>query len=89
MNINWKIRFKNPQFIIGFVSQLLIIAQMVTVGLNEVGAINWQWTEQINTWVLAFVNAVLVLLASMSIVQDPTTKSYSDSEQAKSYTEPK
>lgn len=87
--INWKVRLKNPQFILGLVSQLLIIAQMVTVGLHQIGAIDWQWTEQINTWVLAFVNAVLVLLASMSLVQDPTTKSYSDSEQAKSYTEPK
>jgi phi LC3 family holin len=78
MNINWKARFRNPKFVIGFVSQLLIIAQMVTVGLNQTGVIDWQWTDQINTWVLGFVNAVLVLLASLSIIQDPTTNGYSD-----------
>lgn len=89
MKINWTVRFKNPQWVIGFVSQLLIIAQMVTAGLNQTGAIDWQWSEDINVWVIGFVNAVLVLLAALSIVQDPTTKSYSDSDQAKQYSEPK
>lgn len=78
--INWKVRFQNPKWVIGFVSQLLIIAQMVTVGLNQTGAIDWQWSEQINTWILGFVNAVLVLLSSLSLVQDPTTGGYSDGE---------
>jgi phi LC3 family holin len=89
MKINWKVRFKNPQWVIGFVSQLLIIAQMVTVGMNQSGLIDWQWSEGINVWVLGFVNAVLVLLATLGVVIDPTTKSISDSEQATQYTEPK
>lgn len=89
MKINWKVRFKNPQWVIGFVSQLLIIAQMVTAGLNSTGAINWQWTEEINVWVLGFANAVLVLLATLGVVVDGTTKGVSDSENARTYTEPK
>jgi phi LC3 family holin len=87
--INWKVRFKNPHWVTGFVSQLLIIAQMVTVGLNQTGAIHFQWSESINVWVLGFANAVLLLFAMMGIVQDPTTKGLSDSEQAQEYTEPK
>jgi phi LC3 family holin len=89
MKINWKVRFKNRQWVIGFVSQLLIIAQMVTVGMNQSGITEWQWSEGINVWVLGFVNAVLVLLATLGIVIDPTTKKYSDSEQASQYKEPK
>lgn len=89
MKVNWRIRFKNPKWVIGFVSQLLIIAQMVTSGLNATGAIHWQWSNDINVWILGFTNAVLVLLASLSIIQDPTTSAYSDSEQAQNYKEPK
>lgn len=87
--INWKVRFKNAKWVIGFVSQILIIAQMVTVGLNQSGAIDFIWSDQINIWVLGFVNAVLIALSMLGIVQDPTTSGISDSEQAKSYKDPK
>lgn len=87
--MNWKVRFKNPKWIVGFVSQLLIIAQIVTTGLNQSGVIHWNWSNEINVWVLGFVNAVLVLLAMGGLVQDPTTSGYSDSEQAHTYDEPK
>ncbi|MED4531516.1 phage holin [Metabacillus fastidiosus] len=87
--INWKVRLKNTKWIIGFVSQLLIIVQMAAVGLHQTGAIDFVWTENINVWVLGFTNAVLIALSMLGFVQDPTTKGYSDSEQAKSYTEPK
>ncbi|MFC0273230.1 phage holin [Metabacillus herbersteinensis] len=87
--INWKVRFKNTKWVIGFVSQLLIIAQMLAVGLNQTGAIDFVWTDEINGWVLGFANAILVALSSLGIVQDPTTKGYSDSNQARGYTNPK
>ena len=87
--INWKVRFRNPKWVIGFVSQLLIIAQMVTVGLNQSGTIDFVWSDEINVWVLGFVNAVLLALGMMGLVQDPTTKGYTDSERALDYTEPK
>lgn len=89
MKINWQVRFKNPKWIVGFVSQLLIVLQMVTAGLNQSGAIHFSWSNEINVWVLGVVNAVLVLLAMGGIVQDPTTSGYSDSEQAQGYKEPK
>ncbi|MEK4030655.1 MULTISPECIES: phage holin [Bacillaceae] len=87
--INWKLRFKNPTWVMSFVAQLLIVAQLIVGGLNQMGAIDFTWTDQIDTWLLGVVNAVLVVLAMLGIVQDPTTQGYSDSEQAKNYKEPR
>jgi phi LC3 family holin len=87
--INWKVRFRNKKWVVGFISQLLIVAQMVTVGLNQSGAIDFVWSDQINIWVLGFMNTVLVMLGMLGIVQDPTTKGYSDSDNALDYKEPK
>ncbi|OCA87253.1 phage holin [Pseudobacillus wudalianchiensis] len=87
--INWKLRFKNPAWVVSFFSQILILAQLITGGLNQIGFIHFSWTDQFNTWLLAVINAVLVILSMLGIVQDPTTKGYADSERAKKYTEPK
>lgn len=87
--INWKVRFRNPKWVVGFVSQLLIMAQMVVVGLNQTGMIHFEWSQDINNWVLGFVNIVLLVLSMMGVVQDPTTKGYSDSDKALGYEEPK
>ena len=89
MKINWRVRFKNPQWVAGFVAQMLIIAQMVTAGLNSAGAIDFVWTQEIDIWVLGFVNAVLVVFAMIGVVADPTTKTINDSPQAQRYDEPK
>jgi phi LC3 family holin len=43
----------------------------------------------IKDYVLGIANAVFILLSMLGIVQDPTTKGYSDSEQALKYDEPK
>lgn len=87
--INWKVRFSNKQWVASFVSQLLLLAQMCTMGLSASGAIDWQWTQSINEWVILFADGVLVLLAMMGIVQDPTTSGLGDSEQALEYDQPK
>lgn len=87
--VNWKVRFRNKLWVTSFVSQLLIIAQMIVVGLNQAGLINFAWTEEINTWVLGFTNVVLLALSSLGIIQDPTTSGLSDSNKAQSYTESK
>lgn len=86
--INWKVRFRNRKWVISFVSQILLVAQMFFAGLNELGITDIQLTEQFNSSIIMFVNSVLVLLAMLGVVQDPTTKGFSDSERAKKYVEP-
>lgn len=82
--INWKVRFKNKRFVIAFIAGLLLLVKQVSVlfGYN----LN---TELFNTNINNVVDAVFLLLGLLGIVNDPTTKGFSDSEQALSYKEPK
>jgi phi LC3 family holin len=81
MKIDWKARFRNTKWIVSFVSQLLVVAQVVVGGLNQLHVINWNWSSQIDTTVLAIVNAVLVVLAMLGLVQNPLTSGYGDKEE--------
>jgi phi LC3 family holin len=87
--INWKVRFKNRNWVIAFISQVMIIAEMVIAGLNSMGLIHFQLTDAIQNSILTIVNAVFVLLSMVGIIQDPTTKGVRDSDQALQYKEPK
>ncbi|MBO0961839.1 phage holin [Neobacillus sp. MM2021_6] len=86
--INWKVRFRNKNWVIAFVSQILIVAQVVTACLHSLGLVDFQITDAIQNSILTFVNAVFVLLSMLGIVQDPTTKGYGDSERALTYKDP-
>jgi phi LC3 family holin len=87
--INWKVRFKNKSWVMAFVAQLMIVAQMLLGGLNTLGITDFQLTDAIQESILTFINTVFVLLSMMGIIQDPTTKGMGDSERAKTYNEPK
>jgi phi LC3 family holin len=87
--INWKVRFKNKSWVMAFVAQLMIVAQMLLGGLNALGITDFQLTDAIQESILTFINTVFVLLSMMGIIQDPTTKGMGDSERAKTYNEPK
>lgn len=87
--INWKVRFKNRNWVLAFVSQLMIVAQMVLGGLNALGITDFQLSNAIQESILTFVNAVFILLSMLGLVQDPTTKGLGDSERALTYKEPK
>lgn len=84
MKINWKVRFKNKAFWIAFVPAVLVLIQAgaavfgVTIDLTEIGK-----------RLVAFVEAVFIVLAIVGIVTDHTTKGLSDSEQAMTYDKPK
>ncbi|WP_310194680.1 phage holin [Neobacillus niacini] len=86
--INWKVRFKNKSWVMAFVAQLLIVAQMLLGGLNALGITDFQLSDAIQQSILTFVNAIFILLSMMGLVQDPTTKGMSDSERAKTYQKP-
>nr|WP_263327521.1 phage holin [Neobacillus sp. Marseille-Q6967] len=87
--INWKVRFKNKSWVLAFLSQLMIVAQMVLGGLNALGITDFQLTDSIQQSILTFVNAVFILLSMVGLVQDPTTKGMKDSQRALTYKEPK
>lgn len=82
--INWKVRFKNKRFVIAFIAGLLLLVKQVSVlfGYN----LN---TEMFNTNINGIVDTVFLLLGLLGIVNDPTTKGFSDSEQALTYDKPK
>lgn len=87
--INWKVRFKNPLWVSSFISQLFIVAQIIIVGANQAGYTDFVLLKEVEEWVLALVNAIFVVLASLGLVQDPVTKGVSDSPNAMKYKEPK
>lgn len=86
--INWKVRFNNRLWVVGFISQLFILCEILLVGAHAVGLTDFQLTEEIKGWVLAVVNAVFGVLATLTHVQDPTTEGMEDSERAKQYKYP-
>ncbi|MEH7178359.1 phage holin [Neobacillus vireti] len=86
--INWRVRFKNRSWVIAFVAQLLIVAQMLIGGLNALGITEFQLSDAIQQSILTFINAVFIILSMLGLIQDPTTKGMSDSERAKTYKEP-
>ena len=89
MNINWKVRIKNPVF---WAQVAVAIVAPILAGLGL------QW-EDMTTWAafgvalfIAVMNPVIVVSVIVSlwgIINDPTTKGLSDSAQAMTYTEPK
>jgi phi LC3 family holin len=86
--INWSVRLKNKAWVISFLSQIMIMAQIVLEGLNMLGWTSFRLTEQIQNEILMLVNGIFLILSMLGIVQDPTTKGYKDSERAMTYKEP-
>jgi phi LC3 family holin len=87
--INWRVRFKNRLWVVAFMSQLFILAEVLLVGARAAGVTDFVLTEQIKDWVLLLVNAIFGVLSTLGLVQDPTTVGMKDSDRAKEYTEPK
>lgn len=84
MKINWTVRLKNKAFWLAIIPAILILIEVVaavfgiTLDLGELG-----------NKLLEVVKAVFVVLAILGIVNDPTTATMSDSDNALTYTEPK
>lgn len=84
MKINWKIRLMNKNFWIAFVPALLLLIQVVaavfgfTLDLGDLG-----------NKLLAVVNAAFAVLTILGVVNDPTTATLSDSDNAMNYPKPK
>lgn len=84
MKINWTVRIKNKAFWVAIIPALLLLAQQICnlFGVKlEIAGLSEQLTDIVGT--------AFVVLALLGIVNDPTTATLSDSEQAMTYTEPK
>lgn len=82
--INWAVRMKNKAFWVAFIPAVLLLAKQICSLFGyelEVAGLSEQLIDIVST--------VFALLALVGIVNDPTTKNLSDSEQALTYTEPK
>jgi len=86
--INWKVRFRNRTWVLAFVSQVLLVLQLMLQALNVFGVTDFQLTEQLKNEVLATTNSLFILLSFLGLVQDPITKGYRDSNRAQLYRKP-
>ncbi|MFJ7972667.1 phage holin [Psychrobacillus sp. NPDC096389] len=89
MQINWKVRFKNKIWVLGFIAQILLLTELLLIGGHAAGLTHFHLTEEMKEWIFAFVNVVFGLLATMGIIQDPTTNNFADSKRAMKYIKPK
>lgn len=83
MNINWKVRIKNKDFWITIIPMVLLLIQAVLAVFGveiDVG--------ELGNKLLTVVNIAFAVLATLGIVNDPTTKTFKDSERAMTYNEP-
>jgi len=83
LNINWQVRIKNKAFWVAIIPAVLLLIQAVAA----VFGYTLDFTE-LNTKLLAVVEAVFVVLVILGIVNDPTTAGISDSARALGYDEP-
>ena len=84
MKINLKVRLKNRAFWITFIPAVLV----VIVRVLAIFGITWD-ASTLSNELVNIVEAVFVLLAILGVVNDPTTATFSDSEQAMMYEKPK
>lgn len=88
MKINWKVRFRNPVFIV----QLLVA---VFFPILAYFGLKWDdmtsWGAILNALYGAVQNPVVVVAVVVSVwnaINDPTTKGLADSETARAYIKP-
>lgn len=82
MKINWALRFKNKATLAALIGTIVAFVYQIATVLGFTLPI-----EQ--SQIMDAVSAVLILLAGLGVIVDPTTEGTSDSEQALEYKEPK
>lgn len=89
MKINWKIRFKNPQFIAQLIVAIFIpILTYAGITAQDITS----WAILLGLMIDAVSNPYVLLMVAVSVynaVVDPTTTGLSDSPQALNYSAPK
>lgn len=80
--INWKVRFKNKVFLTSLVAFVLVLA-------NQIASAFGYDITLLSSEITTITETVLALLTFMGLIHDPTTDSWTDSNQALTYEEPK
>lgn len=89
MKINWKVRFKNPQFI-AQLTMAIVVPVLAYAGLNYEDLTSWGVLGDLvlqaisNPYVLG-----MIAVSVYNAVNDPTVAGLSDSKQALTYNKPK
>lgn len=89
MKINWKVRLKNPVFIVQ-VGAAVAVPVLAYMGLTVQDITSWPMVASVildavkNPYILG-----LVVVSVFNAVQDPTTAGIGDSSQAMEYEKPK
>lgn len=81
MKINWKVRFKNKEWLLTFVSTFIAFLYQI-LGLFGIASPIGEDS------VVQTLSVIINFAALTGILIDPTTKGASDSERALGYTEP-
>lgn len=81
MKINWKVRFRNPVWLAGFISTIVSFAFVLLKLFDVAPAVS-------ESAIMDGVHAMITILSAIGVLVDPTTKGMSDSERALAYEEP-
>ena len=82
MKINWKVRFQHKQFWVALIALLIVLANQIAGIFNVDITV---YSEQVT----GISETILMILALMGIIVDPTTFGTSDSSQALNYDKPR
>lgn len=87
--INWKVRFKNPQFIAQIVISIFVPI-LGYAGLTARDLTSWAILLQLIIDAISSPYVLMIVIVSVyNAIQDPTTAGITDSMQALTYTTPK
>lgn len=82
MKINWKVRLQHKQFWVSLIALLLVLA-------NQIAGIFMFDITLISEQITGISETILMILALMGIIIDPTTTGVNDSNKALDYDKPK
>lgn len=82
MNINWKVRIKNPVFWVTVIPSIVSVVYLLLAAFGVTPSV----TENV---IVDGLLAVVGALTTVGVLVDPTTKGVSDSKQAMGYAKPK
>lgn len=78
MKINWKARFKNPAFVITFVTLIITFVYQVIGMFGIVPSVS-------EDSIINIVTMLVNVLATLGVLVDPTTAGFNDSDRAMTY----